>query len=157
VIDHVKPFPSHFADSVDIDWFKDQVLDYGKDVRYAIRLTSSGIDDARVAVFFFAGLKDGQRTCSIHAQIAEGILHGLDMTDVSCKVENVCALANESLHECDVARVTFNDFQVIFNRIEIEVVGSARCVEVVDDYNIRSESYELNCDVASDEAEAAGD
>jgi hypothetical protein len=79
------------------------------------------------------------------------------VTDVPGKVEDVSAFTNESLHESDIAGIAFDDFDVVFDRIEIEVVGSARRVQIVDDHNVCSQSYKLNCDVTSDEAETAGD
>src|SRR5688572_6973269 len=157
LVNHVKPLSGHFADAVDVDGFQHKVFNDRENIRLAVRLTCSGIDNPSFTVFLFAGFEHRQRSRGVHPEIAEGILHRLDVADTAGKVKHMSTVTHQPAHEGQVARVAFNNFDIFPDRFDVEGIGAARWIEVVDDGDSRAELHELDRDVASNEAESAGD
>ena len=79
------------------------------------------------------------------------------MAYMSCEIEYVRAAADQPAHEVKIAGIALDDFDVVFYRFEVEGVCTACRIEVVEHGDGRTNSYKVYRDVASDEAETAGD
>src|SRR4051812_34410309 len=101
--------------------------------RTSIGLSRSRIDDASLRIYFAADFEDRERSNGVHLEIAERILHRVDMADSTSQIKNVRAIVDGSAHGGDVSEVLIEDFDIVANGIDIERVTTAGGVQRIDD------------------------
>jgi hypothetical protein len=156
-IHHVERFTGHLADAIDVDRFQDMCFLEGKFFRPSICLTRSGINNAGFTIFTTAGFENGKRSNGIQMQILKRLLHGLDMTDMAGEVEDELFPLHQLPHQIEVATIAFDNFNILLDRSDIEIVAPTGWMHRIEKSYGGTGSDEANSEIASDEAETAGD
>src|SRR5262249_44042025 len=151
------PFTGHFVHAIHIDGFQKLGLDKRHRVGPAVRLPRSRIHDAGSPVLTLACLEDCQGGDGVHLEILKWLLHRFDMADVSGQVEYVSFAANELEHEREIRAIALDDFDVVLDRVDVEVVRTAGRMKGIQNRDRCAELHETDGEITSDEAEAACD
>src|SRR5262245_2692813 len=73
------------------------------------------------------------------------------------KIKDIRLVSNEPAHQFEVAAVSLDDFDIISNRLDVEVIGSACGFHRIDDGHGGAHLSETDCEVASDKSQSARD
>ena len=139
-VDHMQALAGHLVYPVDIDGLQNLRLNQRQRVRWPVALAGAGINDPHIPVHLPAGLQNGQRRQGVHPEIRKRIVHGLQVADVAGDIENVGFAADEFPHEIQVATVPFDQLGFVSNGLDIEVIGTARRVQGIDNCDGRPTS-----------------
>src|SRR5215475_2676397 len=70
-----------------------------------------------------AGFENGKRCNGVQLQILKRLLHGLDVTDMTGEVEDELFPPYQLPDQIEVATIAFDDFNILFDRRDIEIVA----------------------------------
>jgi len=156
-VHHVESFTRHLADAIDVDRLQDMGFFERKAFRPSIGLTRSGINHSGIAIFMPAGFQNCERGNRVQMQVLERLLHRLDVADMTGEVEDELFPANQPPYQIKVATISFDHFDIVLDRLDIKVVAPTGWMHRIEKSYRGAGFDEANCEIASNEAETAGD
>src|SRR5207237_136845 len=134
----------------------DPVYARGQPLGSATGLPRSGVNNVGGPVLMLAGFENGEWGQRIHVQIRKWILHRLDVAHVSCEIENIFFVAHELADQREIGGVAFDDLDIVPNTFNVEVIRAACWMKGIDDGDGGATFDKTYGEIASNEAEAAG-
>jgi len=78
------------------------------------------------------------------------------MTDMTRKVEYVRSAANELPNQLEITTITYDDFNIVLNLLDIETISAASRMEGIKKSYGSAEPRKTMSEIASDESKTAG-
>jgi hypothetical protein len=147
MVEQVVGLAGGFVDSVDVGGPEGVVFVHGEAAGFSVLSSGSGEDDFGVAVMSAAGFEEGEVGAGVDFEVGDGVLHGVNVADLSGEVEDGLLVRDEPGDELRVAEVSDMDRDLILDRMEVKVVAAIGRVEGIHDGDVGAEVAESDGEV----------
>src|SRR3954467_2136123 len=143
------PLTGHFVHAVDVDRFQELRFHKRENIWPAVRLPRSGINNAGLTILELARFENRERTGDVGADVVKRIVHGFDMTDTACQIEDAELSAHQFAHQWKVAGVGFDEVAGVLYGSDVEGIAAAGWIERIDNGDFGANLHETDCEIAA--------